>query len=171
MLGVLRKQQLSLEPEFDEASQIASRLAARMATDSVRAAIAEVHKLGGRSQDVQALLRADLEALGFANERAGLFAATPVAALRPDFYRTVGRSGVIAEVERGKTITNNMDLLDLWKCHICAHADFLFLIVPFARKSEDGTAIKAFEQSQRRLATFFDPRNEVNVEAVFIFGY
>ena len=39
-------------------------------------------------------------------------------------------TGIILEVERGKTTINNMDLLDFWKCHICAHADYLFLMVP-----------------------------------------
>jgi hypothetical protein len=171
MLAVLRKEVLALESEFAEASVIANQLEQRMATEIIRTAIEQVHKLGGKSQDIQALLRHDLELLGFQNEKAGLFANMEVSALRPDFYRPVGQTGIIAEVERGKTITNNMDLLDLWKCHICSRAHFLFLIVPLARKSENGTTIKAFEQANRRLATFFEPRNQVNVEAVFLFGY
>ena len=170
-LTILRKKSLTLEAEFAEASELAARLAKRMTTDEVRSAILGVHKLGGRSQDVQEILRADLEQLGFQSEKAGLFASMGVSALRPDFYRKLGSSGIIAEVERGKTITNNMDLLDLWKCHICPSAHFLFLIVPEARRSENGTTIKAFEQAARRLATFFEPPNYVNVEAVFLFGY
>jgi len=171
MLAVLRKQILALESEFAKAAEIAEHLEQRMATDIIRTAIEQVHKLGGKSQDIQALLRHDLELLGFQNEKAGLFANMEVSALRPDFYRPIGHTGIIAEVERGKTITNNMDLLDLWKCHICSQAHFLFLIVPLERKSENGTTIKAFEQANRRLATFFEPRNHVNVEAVFLFGY
>ena len=27
--------------------------------------------------------------------------------------------GTSHAVDAGKTLTNNMDLLDLWKCHIC----------------------------------------------------
>lgn len=42
------------------------------------------------------------------------------------------KSGIILEVERGKTLMNNMDLLDMWKCHICEHARYLFSIVPKA---------------------------------------
>lgn len=114
-LTVLRKEVLSLEAEFEEASTLATRLASRMESDAVSAAIGQVHKLGGRSQDIQAILREDLEGIGFVNEKTGLFAQMTVSALRPDFYRPLGRSGIIAEVERGKTITNNMDLLDLWK--------------------------------------------------------
>jgi hypothetical protein len=64
-----------------------------------------------------------------------------------------------------------MDLLDLWKCHLCSYADFLYLIVPVERRSWDGKVIRAFDGVSRRLSTFFEPRNYVNVEAVFIFGY
>lgn len=142
-----------------------------MASAEVAAAIASVHKLGGKSQEVQAALQRDFEELGFRSERTGLFGGMDVPGLRPDFYRRLGRSGIIAEVERGKIITNNMDLLDLWKCHICPDADFLFLIAPLARPSESGTVIKGYEQAQRRLRTFFEPRNYVNVDAAFVFGY
>ena len=75
------------------------------------------------------------------------------------------------EIERGKTITNNMDLLDMWKCHLCPSADFLFLVVPNERPSENGQVIRAFESAARRLSTFFEPQNYVNVEAVYLFGY
>lgn len=160
-----------LAQQFGEASRLAEALAARIKSDEISARICEVHKLGGRSQDVQEILRKDLEALGFHNEKTGLFAKMDVAALRPDFYLPLGKSGIIAEVERGKTITNNMDLLDLWKCHICPTAHFLFLIVPLARASGNGTVIKAYDQAARRLQTFFEPQNYVNVEAVFLFGY
>ena len=42
----------------------------------------------------------------------------------------IGESGIILEVERGKTTINNMDLLDFWKCHICSYAHGLYLLVP-----------------------------------------
>jgi hypothetical protein len=149
-LTTRRKSQHSYPAEFAEAVTLAERLEGCMAADKVRLAIAEVHKLGGSSHQVQAVLRSDLELLGFQNEKKGLFAEMAVAALRPDFYRAIGRSGIIAEVERGKTINNNMDLLDLWKCHICPIAHFLFLIVPEARPSEGGTVVKAYDQAVRR---------------------
>jgi hypothetical protein len=112
-----------------------------------------------------------LTELGFQSERCGLFSQYPVASLRPDFYRRVHNSGILLEIERGKTLTNNMDLLDLWKCHLCAHADFLFLVVPNERPSESGQVIKAFAGASRRLSTFFEPQNYVNVEPVHLFGY
>ena len=66
------------------------------------------------------------------SEKQGLFATYNAPGLRPDYYREVPehRTGIILEVERGKTTINNMDLLDLWKCHICAEAHHLFLLVP-----------------------------------------
>jgi hypothetical protein len=63
-----------------------------------------------------------------------------------------------------------MDLYDLWKCHICRHAEYLFLVVP---KNLPHTP-KAFERVHTRLSYFFDPgrpKNYVNVGAVFLFGY
>jgi len=85
-----------------------------MESDAIYSAIQRVHRLGGKSQEIQAVLEADLEALGFNSERKGLFEDYVVSGLRPDFYRPVDDSGILVEVERGKTITNNMDLLDLW---------------------------------------------------------
>jgi hypothetical protein len=64
-----------------------------------------------------------------------------------------------------------MDLLDLWKCHICEHASYLFLIVPQERPSQNGSIMWHFKSAQKRLATFFEPKNHVNVDAVFLFGY
>ena len=68
--------------------------------------------------------------------------------LRPDYYRPLETSGILLEVERGKTTTNNMDLLDFWKCHLCRHADYLFLMVPQAlpaqsrHDSEEGVQLR-----------------------------
>ena len=46
------------------------------------------------------------------------------------YYLDLDETGIILEVERGKTTINNMDLLDFWKCHICVHAHYLILVVP-----------------------------------------
>lgn len=84
----------------------------------------------------------------------------------------VGETGIILEVERGKTTINNMDLLDFWKCHICAHADYLFSLVPQELwQNETMTARREFASVGRRLATFFEPRNHTNVRGLFLFGY
>jgi hypothetical protein len=168
---VFHKQSISLLHEFAEASSLASQLKNHLSSEKVCAEISQCHKLNATSHQIQAILNEEVQRLGFQSEKRGLFRDYQVAPLRPDFYRPVGKSGIILEVERGKTLTNNMDLLDLWKCHLCANADFLFLIVPVERPSWDGKVIKAFDGVVRRLSTFFEPRNYVNVEAAYIFGY
>jgi hypothetical protein len=168
---IFHKQIIRLSDEFAVASLLADQLKDHLGSEKVCAEISQHHKLNATSHQIQAILNEEVLSLGFQSEKRGLFRGYKVAALRPDFYRPIGQSGIILEVERGKTLANNMDLLDLWKCHLCAHADFLFLIVPVARPSLNGKTLKVFDGVVRRLSTFFEPQNYVNVEAVFIFGY
>ena len=123
------------------------------------------------SQDVQKLIADELARLKFMPEKRGLFSECEVPSLRPDLYLQLGKSGILVEVERGKTTANNMDFLDVWKCHICAHADFLFLIVPCERARTTGKPTKEFERVKNRIGTFFKRGNYVNVEEVHLFGY
>jgi len=168
---VFYKQPISLNDEFVEASSIALQLKDYLSSEDVCAEISQCHKLNASSQQIQTIIHKELTRLGFQSEKRGLFSNYGVAALRPDFYRPVGKSGIILEVERGKILANNMDSLDLWKCHVCAYADFLYLIVPVERQSEKRGATKAFDNVARRLSTFFESHNYVNVEAAFVFGY
>lgn len=170
-LAVMKKQELRSVDTFSEVEQIAHRFLAFLSHPDVSKQIASVHKLGASSIEVQRVCLPGVQALGFVPEKTGLFGTYAVPALRPDYYLKVRDTGILLEVERGKTTTNNMDLLDLWKCHICEHAEYLFLLVPHARPSESGSVMRHFKQVQRRLGTFFVPRNYVNVEAVFLFGY
>jgi hypothetical protein len=136
--------------------------------------LAEVHRVGAASHEVQAVVTEAASPMGFESERTGLFAGYTTAALRPDLYLPLNearRGGILLEVERGKTLPNNMDLLDLWKCHICREAQYLFLVVPLERHSLQGRMQKTFPRVVERLRTFFVPGNEVNVEAVVVFGY
>jgi len=95
-----------------------------------------------------------------------------MSALRPDYFMPVGDTGIILEVERGKTTINNMDLLDFWKCHICTQAHYLFLLVPTAlRQNLTMPARNEFVAVSKRLATFFEPSNYTNVRGLFLFGY
>jgi hypothetical protein len=65
-----------------------------------------------------------------------------------------------------------MDLLDFWKCHICTHAHYLFLMVPKElRQNPTMTARREYGSVVKRLASFFTPGNYTNVRAVFVFGY
>ena len=123
------------------------------------------------SAEVQATFLPYATELGFTSEAKGLFLEYENK-LRPDYFRPVGQSGILLEVERGKTTTNNMDLLDFWKCHLCRYADYLFLMVPQALKHNDSmTPKREYSAVVRRLETFFIPGNTTNVRAVHIFGY
>ena len=68
-------------------------------------------------------------------------------------------------------MANNMDLLDLWKCHICPEAQYLFLMVPLLRPDKDNRMTKIFPRVLKRLAPFFREENYINVYALFLFGY
>jgi hypothetical protein len=81
-------------------------------------------------------------------------------------------SGILLEVERGKTTTNNMDLLDFWKCHLCEAANHLFLAVPRELKHNNLiTAKREYSAVVNRLSAFFEPRNYTNVRSLAVFGY
>jgi hypothetical protein len=93
---------------------------------------------------------------------------------RPDFFFRINDSrGILAEVERGGATTNNHDLKDLWKAHVAPDAHHLFLIVPNNNWRADGTAReRPFPLVARRLGAFFgDPRREIDVLSVHVFGY
>lgn len=93
---------------------------------------------------------------------------------RPDFvYRLSTGRGIIAEVERGGTTTNNHDLKDMWKAHLSPDTHHLFLIVPMNNWRVDGSPReKVFPAVKRRIGAFFgDPRREVDVVSAHIFGY
>ena len=137
----------------------------------VQKAIVKVHVLRASSSAIQDALIDEAERMGFVSERRGLFAQYETSGIRPDYYLKVGRSGVLMEVERGKTLANNMDLLDVWKCHICREADYLFLIVPKRRPRGSGKPESINTRVLKRIGTFFQRENYINVEGVFVFAY
>jgi hypothetical protein len=137
--------------------------------------IAAVHVHGAQSKAIQDLVSAILRGqLGFAEERALTKQDGLVVNPRPDFvYRLAPNRGIIAEVERGGTTTNNHDLKDMWKAHISADTQHLFLVVPQNNWKADGTPReKAYAAVIRRLGAFFgDARRELDVVSAHIFGY
>ncbi len=134
--------------------------------------IHEVHKFGASSSKVQAVLLTHLENLGFASERKGLFRDMNVSGIRPDYFKALPGGGILFEVERGKTIANNMDLLDVWKTHICQEAKHLFLLVPNIRMTEKHKEQKVFASVEKRVGTFFlEQTHPIDVESVHLFGY
>ena len=160
------------EAEFQRVLQVAQSL--RTYIDSVevkkKIAVANVH--GKPSQEIQACIIDHAKVLGFQSEKKKLFSKYKTAALRPDYYLqlSAGR-GIILEVERGKILANNMDLLDLWKCHICTEAQYLFLMVPMLRPAKNGKILKAFPKVVARMDSFFHKGNYTNVYGLFIFGF
>jgi len=169
--AVLKKKGLEGLESFTRANAKAEELRQYLEREETQQQIRARHVLGASSALIQAVVLEKAKALGFENEKRGLF-TNVVAALRPDYFCKMGdHSGILLEVERGKTTTNNMDLLDFWKCHICEHAEYLFLLVPQERTSANGTVLRHFQQVERRLGVFFEPKNYVNVNAVHLFGY
>ena len=170
-LSVVKKAEPRSPEAFAEVEKLAQRFLVFLNHAEVQEEIAAVHQVGASSAEVQRTILPGAQQLGFIPEKKGLFQAYAVPALRPDYYMQVRDTGILLEVERGKTTTNNMDLLDLWKCHICEHAEYLFLLVPQVRPTKKGSNTRPFKQVQNRLGTFFKPSSYVNVDAVFLFGY
>ena len=63
---------------------------------------------GTDSQVIQKIIEEIAIPLGFKDEKQGLFRKYKDSGLRPDFYKKIGKNGILMEVERGKTTTNNM---------------------------------------------------------------
>jgi hypothetical protein len=169
--AVLKRVDRDSTVTFQDVEAIAIQLRAYLDEDYAQQLIVERHVLGAPSAHIQEIFLDEATRLGFQTEKKGLFSSYEVSALRPDYFCSVGDTGILLEVERGKTTINNMDLLDLWKCHICDHARYIFLVVPKVRFSANGSAIRTFAYVRNRLAPFFEPRNYVNVDAVYLFGY
>lgn len=157
--------------EWRSVLDVADALTADLRRPEVSQLIVEANRPGNSSALVQGVFLAEATALGFRDESKGLFASYQ-SALRPDYFMPIGDSGIILEVERGKTTINNMDLLDFWKCHICEHADYLFLMVPAElRQNPTMSPRREFATVARRLETFFRPGNGTNVRGAVLLGY
>lgn len=160
------------QTELQRVFEIADSLHGHLNAAKTVKRIASVNTVGKASQEIQACIVDHAVSLGFQTEKRGLFSKYETANLRPDYYLKLGpKRGIILEVERGKTLANNMDLLDLWKSHICDEAHYLFLIVPNLRPTQNGRATKVFPKVVERMAPFFVKENYVNVDGLFIFGY
>ena len=158
--------------ELSRVTSIAESLRGHIESEEISLRIASANLHGKPSHEIQACIIDHARTLGFHPEKKGLFSKYRTSNLRPDYYLQLapGR-GIILEVERGKTVANNMDLLDLWKCHICDSAQYLFLMVPLLRPDENGRMTKIFPKVIKRLEPFFRPENYVNVYAIAVFGY
>jgi hypothetical protein len=153
--------------EYVKVSEYADSLISHLRSPEVSDRILRANLKGTSSADIQACLLDHLHELGFHSEREGLFQSH---LLRPDYYlELTPNRGILLEVEKGKTLTNNMDILDLWKCHICNHAQYLFLVVPIY--AQNAGSRNVFSNVAKRMEPFFRRENYVNVYGMFIFGY
>ena len=154
------------------ADAVASQLKTYLELPEVAAQIAAANAPGKSSEAIQSVFSAYAAKLGFRSECDGLFETYQTSGLRPDYYMAVEDSGILLEVERGKTTINNMDLLDFWKCHLCEKANYLFLMVPQElRQNAEMPPRREFKTVGKRMAAFFEPRNHTNVYGLWLFGY
>ena len=158
--------------EWSEIQRIVTELVNHMNRPEIYAQVRKANVPRSNSQEIQDVIREKTSELGFRDESKGLFAGYSTRGLKPDYYREVGCTGVILEVERGKTINNNMDFLDFWKCHICRVASFLILLVPVELRHNDrDRPTQAFRAASNRLESFFVTENYTNVWGLVLLGY
>lgn len=157
--------------EWAAVEAVAHKFLAALNTPETLSRIVAANRPHGASQSVQGVCSPAAKALGFESEKTGLFSDS-IPGLRPDYFLRMEGTGILLEVERGKTTTNNMDLLDFWKCHICGVAHYLFLLVPRELRHNDEMKPKReFQSVARRLAPFFEPDRYTNVRGLCLFGY
>lgn len=149
-----------------DVEKIALELREFMQKENIFSKLEESNQVNVRSQKIQSILLPFLEKKKFQSEVKGLFAGR---SLRPDYYNR--KNKIMVEVERGRTRANNMDLLDIWKCHINAETKHLFLVVPIFRPSKNGRSTRVFNPVVNKIKSFFDEDNYINVESCYIFGY
>jgi len=127
------------------------------------------------SKEVQDVLLEKALEIGFKDESKGLFKNYPSKGLRPDFYLPIpsGKTGIIIEVERGRTNQNNMDFLDFWKCHICDVAHYLFLFVPneLVQNTSGKISGHPFNTVTQHMVPLFEKQNYTNVRGLVVVGY
>jgi hypothetical protein len=157
--------------EWGAIERTAGVLVSHLNTPEALERINQANQPGRSSADIQSTFLDFARGLGFESEKQGLFGDSAFA-LRPDYYLRMEDTGILLEVERGKTTINNMDLLDFWKCHLCPNANYLFLMVPQAlRQNPSMSPRNEFATVNRRLSEFFRPGNETNVRGLALFGY
>ena len=158
--------------EWKTVRGIADSLQIHMDRKRTLARLAAANQPGASSSEVQKVLLEHALELGFRDEAKGLFKDYANNGLRPDYFLPIEKTGIILEVERGKTNQNNMDFLDLWKCHICRHAHYLFLMVPAElRQNANGPVSRPYVATRSHMQSFFEPENYTNVRGLVLFGY
>lgn len=157
---------------YSKVKEVGNAIFDYCSTSEARVLFDEANSPGSSSSKVQDVFLGKALELGFQSEKKHLFQNIPTSNLRPDYYKKINHSGIIIEVERGKTIMNNMDMLDMWKCHLCTDANHLFLFVPNAlQHNSNTTPYDCFRIVSNRMEPFFVKGNYSNVHSLWIFGY
>jgi len=169
---VFSRVDLKSMPELIEVVKTAQAVLEILNRKSIQEKISQAHVFGASSHTIQKAILPQMLELGFSSEKKQLFSEYKVGGLRPDYYKPLAKGGILFEVERGKTIANNMDLLDVWKTHICKEANHLFLLVPNIRVSKNQNQAKIFPSVKNRIETFFNENiSAIDVDSVHLFGY
>lgn len=167
-IGYVRLHKHNLtKTELSEVTKISDNFYNYLCRNDIKLKLINMNKTGAGSQVIQEIFIDHLTNIGFKDEKKGLFNDYQTPGLRPDYYLEIKNGGIILEVERGKTIRNNMDLLDIWKCHICKEANHLFLVVPLSVSHTPNI----FNYVVKRAEAFFNKDNYVNIDSISIFGY
>lgn len=126
-LKVFFKPEIEKKDDYKQACEIAKKLNTHSNQIEIMELVEKTHIHNAKSSEIQNILLPKAEELGFVSEKKGLFIGSSVSALRSDYFLKINEnSGIIMEVERGKTLANNMDLLDLWKCYMHRSKFFIF---------------------------------------------
>ena len=128
--------------------------------------IDELNMPGNSSHGIEKIFEPILVGLEFSHEPSSEYPDRP---LCPDFVNQ--KLGIIVEVERGKILQNNMDMLDFWKTHIHKECRYLILLVPKVLAHSEKSREKPFERVKKRLGPFFEKTNETNVRGLVLLGY
>lgn len=150
-----------------KAKQAASLICKELQTAYGTSAYTEATGHGASSKKIQELITPTLNAKGFKNE---ISDKVGLAGFRADFQLLSENDGILVEVERGKTLDNNMDMIDFWKCHVHPKAHHLILVVPIWYTTKRGTTA-TFPKVCSRMKPMFQPGNYTNVWSLHIVGY
>ncbi len=160
------------DSEYKAVSDISDRLLDHLNEPEAQRLMAVANAPRQSSALVQASFEVFAADLGFTSEAKGLFGNYDNRAVRPDYFLRLDETGILMEVERGKTTINNMDFLDFWKCHLCQYADYLFLMVPQElRQNPTMSPRREYHTVVKRMGSFFTPGNYANVRGLHVFGY
>ena len=165
--------QYSDTSEWAEVKRIAEDLIGYLNQPKILKLLDDANQPSVSSGVVQKIFLEKATELGFKDESIGLFGEYANRKLRPDYFLRLQTTGILMEVERGKTNDNNMDFLDFWKCHICKHADYLYLCVPKVLKQNASvkTVKRPFQKVVLNMEPFFMTENSTNVKGMVIIGY